>query len=282
MNATTISMPDLEEFTADVPEEVLADSSKSTDKGEPPVMEDHPDLFVDLPRGIWRDSVWERRAEVKELTGMDEEFISKYNKTETEAFDAVLSVGVTRIGSLDLSSKPHTERVGILNDLMVGERQALYIAITRVTFGNEREFTYVCECLADVETSIDMAKDLKISEPVGVDLTAGLYEYKSPTSNLVVEFRLVTGSDEKIIMEKKSATMPERVSMVLENVIKRVNGGPVVDPYGFVRNMKSRDRKGLMEVIDSYQPKVDMEVEIECPSCSRKTPFALSWSDLFQ
>ena len=74
---------------------------------------------------------------MRELTGVDEEAMARV-KDITEIYDTVLGLGTTRIGEVDLASLPLPERQGLLQQLLLGERDMLFIGIVRMTYGDHK------------------------------------------------------------------------------------------------------------------------------------------------
>lgn len=247
--------------------------------GSAPQLPAPTDPGVSLPRGIFHQGSWHTQAEVRELTGADEEFVARYPE-QADNFEAVLSVGTARIGDIDLTSMKHSERLAITGQLLVGERQMLYLAIVRATFGNERDYAYVCECKAEVGVSLDIAQDLAVTVPEGVDYRNGTYRYTADGWD--IGYRLVTGADEREMLAKQRANMAERVTQLLESVVLTINGEPPLDPHQAVLNLPARVRRGLLEVMNTNQPTFDMNIISECPSCGRKSEYGLTWFDLFR
>lgn len=245
--------------------------------GGAPLIDDLGDPFVDLPRGLFSGGTFQTKAEVKELTGADEEYISKFNSGE-EFFDAVLSTGVVQVGSLDLRDVAPSERSGLLSTLLVGERSYLFIAIARLTFGNERDYTVGCQkCETEVSFTLDLEKDLVLPD---TEVKAS-YDYTTGRGDKVT-FRLATGADEKEIFSQKSASVAQQSTLLMASCLVSVNDNPEPDPRSYMRNLSMRDREALREVMDDLQPSVDTDVEIACSNCGHVNLYRLGLLDLFR
>jgi hypothetical protein len=86
--------------------------------GEQPVMGTVPHGGVTLFRGVYVNSSYQQDAEVRELTGTDEEAIAR----ATNFLNAVVAYGTKAIGSYDLEGMGFQERLGLIEGLLVGER----------------------------------------------------------------------------------------------------------------------------------------------------------------
>ena len=248
--------------------------------GDTPLMEDPEVTTVTLPRGLFRSpGVWETEAEVRELTGADEEMLAKY-KTLSDFFGAVAALGTSRIGSVQLGELGLAERFSIMETLLTGERQMLLVAIAAASFGDTQDMNGTCQnpaCSKQIEFTIQLMEDLKPIIPDGCADPLPPYTLRDGRE---VELRLATGADEKLMLTK--STLAEQMTCLLSQLVVRVGGTPVVSPEGFARNLPVRDRQGLLGVIDQYQPKIDMEIELQCPHCHEKNLFTLGWQDLFR
>ncbi len=261
----------------DIPEEfrqqLLAPNSSSADF---PIMQDPDGGTTVLPRGIKDDrGIYHTKVVFRELNGRDEEYLSKYTD-ETQLFDAVIERGVERIGSLVISEMNQSERSGTLNSLLVGEKNILFTGVLRCSFGNERNIDWVCvNCGADNETTVLLDTDLKVEIPEELDDS---YIYVD-SKDRKIQFRGMTGADAALVKPSMNAGM--QASTVLAQVILSVNGEMVLSPEKFVSEMLMRDRRKLMALVSKYQPVIDTDVAVSCPSCGREQTSPLSWGELF-
>jgi hypothetical protein len=248
--------------------------------GEMPTMEDPEDARIVLPRGIYAEGKWNTESNVRELTGADEEYLSR-KRDPLDYFDAVIGLGVERVGDLDLLSKPLSEREEILSKLLTGERELLFLSVIRATFGNERELQYVCgSCSNDFTTTLLLDTDFVLTDTLGIDppLT---YEFTTSKGD-TIEYRLVNGADQRAATKKKNATVAEQNTSILTSTIKRVNGDVPFDMRDFVLGLTMKDRRDLVSDMDDRQPVVDNELELVCPSCDATNTVLINWGDLFR
>ena len=104
---------------------------------------------VSLPGGyITPGGILVKYAEVKELNGSDEEAISRAGS---------LSKSLTTIlqrGTLTIGGEPVEKNT--LDDMLSADRDALLLAIRKVTFGNSVDYRVTCNCGVEQYVDIDL------------------------------------------------------------------------------------------------------------------------------
>ena len=130
--------------------------SETTPAPEPVRIKAPLDVVVDLPGGyISPDGEVYRTAEVKELTGRDEEAIVK----ATNLPKAML-VALTR-GTVSIGNVKATEDV--LDKILTADRDAIMLGIYRATFGDTAEMPTFCNgCSATKTVEVDIEKDINV------------------------------------------------------------------------------------------------------------------------
>ena len=253
---------------------------RNTLAGEMPTMPQPEDDVVTLPRGRFLNGKWERAFQVRELTGKDEEYLAR-KRDSMDYFDAVLSLGVTRVGDTDMQALNMAERESILSMLLAGERELLFLTIIRVTFGNERDLEYQCiECENKYTTTLLLDHDFPLVDDLGENPPTS---YRFTTSKGDdIDYRLVTGADQRSATANKTATLAEQNSAILHNVIQLVNGDYPVDKEAYVLGLSMRDRRDLVDALDKHQPKIDNELDLDCSACGTTNKVFLNWGDLFR
>lgn len=242
-------------------------------------MEPSLDLMVQLPRGIQKDGLFQTKAEVRELTGRDEEVLARI-KDNQATFDAIVALGTEKLGSIDMTGDPQSARDQVLSGLLVGERMMLYLAIVRATFGNEKTLDFLCtNCDSHQETTILVDVDFPVVVPEeGIKNSYSFITSKGHT----ILFRLVEGRDVKAVSLRKASSPAERNTLVLSQVILQVDGQVPNDTETYVKDMGIKDRTDLLAAIQEHQPTVDFTLEIECTSCGEGQQIPLQWSELFR
>ena len=253
--------------------------AKEAIAGPVPLIQDAPDPTVTLPRGLFHSGVWEREVTARELTGADEEQLARA-KDGLGYFNAVLSAGVVSIGSLDFESLTHGEREFYLNDLMIGEREQLFLKVVQVSFGNEHTMSFTCTiCNEAQETMLLLDTDFPPKEVE--DVTATVLEYTTFKGDTLT-YRPALGADQAAVLEKRGTTTAEQNTVMLSRCVTQVNGGMVVDPMGFARSLSIRDRLKLLELLVERQPTVDLNVKTVCAACGGDQTLGIGWMDFFR
>ena len=153
-----------------------------------------------------------------------------------------------------------------LDDMLIGDKNAIMVAARILGYGKEYEFTYDGE-----EKSVDLSE----LGPVKLDfskLTRGKneFEFTLPTSERVITFKLLTGSDEKKIdaevkaREKISKTQTSILTTRLKHMILSVDG-KVEKSYinNFIDNeFLSRDSLAFRNYLSEITPDIDMTTKI--------------------
>ena len=275
-------MTDVDEFPS---EELFRDKqaeimrAKEAIAGPTPIIPDAPDPVLALPRGLFYEGAWKRKVILKELTGQDEEALAK-TRDPNDFFDIVVALGVERLGDLEMDEFPQGERVAMFQQLLIGERDQIFLGVLRATFGDERTLGYTCSlCGSKQELILSLTDDFKAKTVDGLD-TAMFTQTTSKGEE--ISYRLATGADQADALSKKGATQAEQNSIVLSRVILAVDGKDVLDPMAYVRRMSMRDRQSLLADLVDKQPSVDLEVTTDCSSCGGVQTLSLGWADLFR
>lgn len=256
----------------------MADA-KAAIVGSTPLIPEAPNCIVNLPRGLYRGGSWKCEAEVRELTGADEEALARVRET-SDFFDTVLAHGVVRIEDIGLDSLSIPERQAILHDLLIGERSQLLLGILVATYGDEKLLNVTCpHCDVDQEVTIIPSEDFK--PKVVENITTTIFNYVTNKGHNV-EYRLVTGADQSEVMKKKGASTAEQNTIILSRCITRVNGQLLPDPISYARKLGMKDRTALLTEMVSKQPDLDMSVQMACVGCGGDIVLGLGWADLFR
>ncbi len=271
-----LDAPPVDEFTAQ--QQDLARARREI-AGPIPIIDDAPSVTTNLPRGLFYNGAWHKTVEVRELTGADEEALSKL-RDPTEMYDAVIGRGVMRIGDADLSQMPPVERQVLLRQLLIGERDMVFHAVVRAAYGEERRLPMQCQfCQEEQEMILKLSEDFKPKSVPDIDQTS--FTLTTPKGT-VVEYRPATGADQKEILDRKGLTIAEQNTVLLATCITRINGQVVVDPHGFALNLSVGDRRAVLQALLDRQPTIDLQVKLPCIACGEVNTFALTWADLFR
>lgn len=256
-------------------------AAKEAIAGPVPLINEAPDTTFKLQRGLYHNGIRKTEVVVRELTGGDEETLAK-TKEPTDYYDTVLALGTASIGDLDFLDKPLAERKSLVRDLLIGERDQLFLMIIKTTFGETRTINFTCtRCREAQDITLYLSEDFKPQEVDPELLAEDAFEFKtSRGDNLTV--RLALGDDQHEAFARKGATQAEQNSTILSRCITKRNGGLIVDPVEYVRSLSMRDRSELLNELVRRQPTINLEVKTTCAACSSDQRLTLGWGDLFR
>lgn len=209
-------------------------------------------------------------AEIRELTGADEEAISKTSDL-SKGLMLILDRAVVKLGD----KKPEP---GYLDSMLAGDREQLLLAIRKATFGTQVNVQgQICnKCVEDISISIDLDKDVEYRKLEGdreftVDCKVGPVKVKLPT-----------GFTQKALVNSTNKTAPELDTIVLKDCVLEINGNPVLNSSS-VLNLSVMDRRAILNAISDRNPGPQLsEIKKDCPTCGSEVPLPLTLADLFQ
>jgi len=213
---------------------------------------------VTLPSGI--------EATIREMTATEEGFLASQKMLKSgEAFEKILRNCVV-------------EKDIDLDNLLVGDRYYLMLAIRRLTYGDDYDFKVRCaSCGQTFNMSVNLA-ELPIKKLEGdQDAT---HTITLPRTGKKVTFRLLRGRDEKKIATTLRKTPQEiiRLSLYLHTVA--VDGSENFSEK-FFETLPSADSQHYRREIDAVTCGVDTVVEVECPECDNEFEVQLPISENF-
>jgi hypothetical protein len=229
---------------------------------------------VNLPGGFLKDDgSLVKYAEVRELTGLDEEAISKAGSVG-RALSAMLQRGLVSIGQEPVSKND-------LDKLLSGDRDAILLGIRRVTFGDVVEYSFPCpECRELLDVTVNLNTDIPVSE-LEDPINDRVFNYVSPSKG-VIELELPTGSTQKKLIENSEKTMAELNTILLASCIRSINGIPSTGLTSAL-TLGMSDREKLISEILKRNPGPRLsEVSTTCEACGEGIPLPMSLSDLFR
>lgn len=249
---------------------VLADSA--------PVIDDAPPTEVELLRGLYDDRIkeWQTVAQVRELTGEDEELIasaaSKKELTYSEYMSVLLKQSVVSVGSIDVASSP-----SVLDDLIVGDRDLLFVGTVKATYGKIRELEAVCnKCEATNYVQINLDEDFKVDLPkkdLHDDLTVTLKD------GSVIHLRYPTGADSQYVAQKAKTTAEQNTLMLARCSVWY--GNEPSNKEAWAKSLNLGDRNKLVKALTTDPPGPRMEeVKTQCADCGSDLILVMDWVSL--
>lgn len=260
-------------------EQAAAEAVNSAIAEPVPTMPSAPQTVIELMRGLLDSSTdkWHTTAEVRELNGEDEEYLASIENKKgllySEYMSALLARAVVRIGDVQITA---ANGPAIVNKLILGDRDLLYLTVVKATYGDTRRINMACAgcgTLNDVDLELD--HDFPITYP-DFDIRSGL---QVPTSKGTVTLRLPNGED-TVEAQKHSKNDAELNTVMLARCAVWDGDAPA-DPMKWARSLSIADRKKLVNALLTAEigPKMG-EVEAHCASCGEKMPIMLDWVSL--
>lgn len=211
-------------------------------------------------------------AEVRELTGRDEEAIVKAPNVG-RALATILSRGVVKVGDIPADEK-------LLDSLLAGDRDALLMGIYRVTFGDTVTLPGYEIGTGDVhEVEIDILKDIKMRV-----LTDPINDRKFTVKGRNHEYTVIlpTGVVQKEMVASPDKSVAELISVMLYNCVVEIDGNPVVS-IEQVRNLGLVDRRTLNEELTKRAPGPQFEdIKVANPDGDGEVVVPISLGTMFR
>jgi len=230
-----------------------------------------PDTTVKLTAGLFDltgDIAME--AEIRELTGVDEEAVARITDMGKSLL-AILQRGVVSIGGTKATQE-------MLDDLLVGDRELLLLAIRRATFGETIELEGPCpDCSVQQSFMVDLG-EVEIKRLENPEDRVFTVEGKAGTFTVT----LPSGHIQKKLVSSSDKTGPEMDTMVLKECVTSINDLPVLD-IKQIRNLSVQDRRSLISEISKRSPGPQLsEIKKTCTACGSEVPLPLTVADVFR
>lgn len=278
---TVISTDEDPEAAARLAASILSDDDKDdkdTGTVAVPFITPPPVGVYTLPGGglIDADGTCHDEVEVRELTGADEERLSKAeaNKNMGRYMQTIVKCGLVRIGEHERPSQR------LLDELLIGDRSMILHAIRRATYGDEMALTMICpKCGAAIDANYDLANEIPIKKLD--DLSQRRLEVKLRHDRVAV-VRIPTAGDQDALFALQGKTLAEANTVLLSRCLISIDGMPANSMEAALA-LGAKDRGTLLDEMTEAQPGPKYgEVMIECPGCNSESPSVISLLDLFR
>ena len=197
----------------------------------------------------------EGKIEMKYMTAKEEDILTNQNYINdgTVIEKLLRSLIVTKVN---------------YDDLIVGDRNAIMVAARVLGYGKDYTFTY-----RNQEVTIDLSniESRYLDESQLQNKGENRFIFTLPTTNAVIEYKLLNGRDDKAIkqeikgIQKLNKNASPELSTRLKHMILSVDGNEdkksireFVDNY-----MLARDSKALRNHIKATQPDIDLSFSFE-------------------
>ncbi|WNI17616.1 hypothetical protein [Actinacidiphila sp. ITFR-21] len=259
-----------EEATA-ATQAVLRDDRNS---GEP-VIDDPGNNRVTLERGICREGSWYREAEVKELTGADEEAIAAAGSSSYKVFETLLLRGVRTVGDESMSRK-------LAAELLIGDREFLVMAVRRATFGNDLVFEELpcpyCKELIDLTVPLNAIPFTHLADPERTEFEVPLRR------GATAVVRLPNGDDQAAVFAVKDGNEAKQDSEILGRCVLRIqhaDGSSTRRPPA--TSLFMDDRQTILKFLAKTQPGPRYgDFSFVHDTCGTEVPLPISLAVLFR
>jgi len=208
------------------------------------------DGVCNLPGGLVHGGRRLGRAELRPLTGREEEWLTQHAATPSaHLVTKLLSACFVRLD--DVAVNPE-----IIAKLLVGDRDYLILQLRRMTLGDRFAAVFSCPACRHAMDVEFLAQDILI-EPR--PQSAATYTWQGQRS---VRYRLPNGAGQEAVAE----LLPEEAVEVLLARCVIDDGG---SPLGV------EERAALIADMDVHAPQIDLELDLKCPECGHSftTPF---------
>jgi len=257
----------------DLANNLVKDALKEVSTELEPTIVPPSDTTVQLPGGyITTAGELLQTAEVRELTGRDEEAISKASNVG-KALLTILERGTVKVGDLKADDK-------ILDHMLTGDREAILLGILKATFGTTTDMSIFCGGCNDFKNvTVDINEDIKtkiLTDPIG----DRIFTVSGKAGD--IEVQLPTGIAQKELINNADKTPAEMNTILLEKTVLKINNSPVYSKIQ-VQNLPVVDRKKIIEEINQRVPGPQFDdVTMECPDCGSEVTISINLGTLFQ
>lgn len=247
--------------------------------GDPiPHINEAPNTSVELMRGLYNldTNDWETTATVRELNGEDEEALASITSKKTlsysEYMSALLSRSVVSIGSIPIDGQSH-----LIDDLLIGDRDLLFIGTVKATYGRIRELEVSCSsCEGTNYVSLNLDEDFKSIEPTQSLHKPLEVELKDGS---VVKLNYPTGADSLYVAKKAKTTAEQNTLMLSRCAVWDSN--PPRDKEQWAKSLNLGDRGKLVRALSTDPPGPKMEeVKTQCAKCGEDLLILMDWVSL--
>jgi hypothetical protein len=220
-------------------------------------------------------------AEVRELTGADEEALTKARQAGIGKYiSTLLSAGTVSVGTEAASPL-------LLSNLLLGDRDMLLMEIRRATYGDEIVWDqYTCPWCGEefrLSITLDEIPVRRLDNPADRIFEVELRKGRK------AHVRLPVGSDQEAILAVADRlSEPEQNTLLLSRVLISVveadgTENAVTGNPDFARSLGVVDRKSILDAIENKQPGPQYNgVKFTHDSCGKEVPVFIQAGDLFQ
>lgn len=166
-----------------------------------------------------------------------------------------------------------------IDDLIMGDKNALIIAARRAMYGDDYKATITCtRCRQETPLELDLSALEYYSIPEGT--TENSFSFESDISGKTFTYHILTGQEENNIIQTQKRMKKLNISATESNVTLRlkqqidaIDGNTKkADIAQYIDNkMTSIESRNLREHILNNTPDIDLSVDFTCSECGYDT-----------
>lgn len=232
-----------------------------------------------LPGGFVDEAgLLHREFELAALTGQDEELLSEARRKESASLvTRTISRCVCRIGDI----QPVSEAMA--RQLLVADRQYLLLKLRQMTFGDRVHANIFCPWPGcGKQVSIDFKiDDVPVKEstdkgPLYTMILSPDAVGEGAPADRQIHFRLPNGGDQELISPLLAENEARALTLLLRRCVQRIGQFELTDE-GQLEALSPLARKEIELEMERLAPKVELDMEMNCPECGRlfMAPFDL-------
>lgn len=213
-------------------------------------------------------------ALVRELDGEDEEFLAQLQTNKDLPYGEYITAVLERsVSSID--GEPVTKDK--LNSLILADRDILFLATIKATYGPERTINVLCNLCGkgntiDIELEKDFpvtAPDFDISKPIEVKGLRKTYQFRIPTG------------EDTALAAASTGTEAEVNTLVLARCAIFPTGKEPADRMAWAKKLNLADRHKIVDTLLRIElgPKLGA-VDTQCSHCEKNMTIVLDWVSL--
>lgn len=166
-----------------------------------------------------------------------------------------------------------------LDDLLIGDKNALIYASRILAYGSQYEVQVRCPNCNKRNSNIFNLNDLE-HKAINYDLLneQNVYSYTLPNSNKLIKFRLINGHISNQIQKKNKLIQKTGVQVatvmttrLIEQIVQFDGVTEYVKIKRLVESMRSKDSLQLRRYIASITPDIVTDTLYTCPSCGTQS-----------
>ena len=221
------------------------------------------------------DGVLHKTFTLREMTGRDEEAISKSDLRQNggKLISTLLERCVLSIGTLTRKEVGTDKWKDIIKSLFVGDQDYILIKLRELSMGGEIEVNHTCpHCKNSMKTFLDVSeleiKPFQGNRVVEFELPKG-YRDKKGVVHRSGKMKLPTGLDREILTPMARKNLAQASTLMLTRLCKFDDEGVYVTE-DVMRDLTVRDREYLQKLLQDNLFGVNLEIPVTCTECGEE------------